>query len=165
MGRIAEPYGLKGWLKLEAFSSDPQALLHASVWWLRDKQNELRPLVRELIKNQGGALVVKLQGINDRSAAELLKQQRIEVPRSEFPAPEPGEYYWADLIGCEVWNADQKLGTVQDLIDNGAHSVLQVKLNAEGQEKTRFELIPFVAAYVGEVNLASKRIEVNWQLD
>ena len=165
VGRISEAYGLKGWLKLEAFSSDPQALLKASAWWLRNKQNELRPVIPELIKNQGGGLVAKLQGIDDRSAAELLKHQQIEVSRSEFPEPASDEYYWADLIGCEVWNGGKKLGMVDDLIDNGAHSVLQVKLSSASEEKPRFELIPFVAAYVGEVNLAGKRIEVNWQLD
>jgi 16S rRNA processing protein RimM len=53
----------------------------------------------------------------------------------------------------------QTLGTVADLIDTGAHSVLRI--TADGAE----HLVPFVAAYIGDVNLAERRITVDWQAD
>jgi 16S rRNA processing protein RimM len=54
----------------------------------------------------------------------------------------------------------ERLGVVADLLDTGAHSVLRVQ-PAVGDER----LIPFVAAYVDDVNLAERRITVDWGLD
>ena len=78
--------------------------------------------------------------------------------------PAEGEYYWGDLVGLDVVNeADEALGTVSGLLSTGAHDVLQVQ---SGEGKGAVErLIPFVAAYVLDVDLAARRIRVSWQKD
>ena len=69
------------------------------------------------------------------------------------------EYYWTDLIGLKVINRQQELiGTVDSLMDTGAHSVLVVA----GE---RQHLIPFVANYVIDVDMQNKCIYVDWGLD
>ncbi len=60
------------------------------------------------------------------------------------------------------------MGEVVDLIDNGAHCVLCVqpaRAAAAAALPARGELIPFVAAYVDQVDLAGRRIVVDWGLD
>ncbi|MGZ5206603.1 MAG: ribosome maturation factor RimM, partial [Caldimonas sp.] len=77
------------------------------------------------------------------------------------------EFYWADLVGASVVNRDGVvLGTVAGLIDTGPHSVLRVapegaEVPADGEER----LIPFVSAYVDAVDIAGRRITVDWGLD
>jgi 16S rRNA processing protein RimM len=100
------------------------------------------------------------QEVPDRDAAEALRGARVFVARSSFPTAAQDEYYWVDLIGCAVFNRDGvALGRVADLTDTGAHSVLHVVQDDDER------LIPFVAAYVDAVDLAARRIDVDWGLD
>ena len=108
-------------------------------------------------------MVASVRDISDRSAAEALRGARIFVPRSSFPTAGSDEFYWVDLIGLQVFNRDGVLlGEVAGLIDNGAHSVLQVAWRSRPAPE---RLIPFVAAYVDQVDLAARRIDVDWGLD
>ena len=81
-----------------------------------------------------------------------------------MPKPAEGEYYWGDLVGLAVENeAGEALGTVKGLVSTGAHDVLQLQ---EGEGEGSVErLIPFVAAYVLDVDLAARRIRVSWEKD
>jgi 16S rRNA processing protein RimM len=102
----------------------------------------------------------KLAGINDRDAAFALKGATVCVNREDFPEPDEDEFYWIDLIGLNVINQqNESLGVVKDLMETGANDVLVVK-----QDDTE-RLIPFVAQYVINVDLASKQIVVDWGLD
>jgi 16S rRNA processing protein RimM len=69
------------------------------------------------------------------------------------------EFYWSDLIGLKAVNREGvELGRVDSLMETGAHDVLVVK-------GTREHLIPFVAAFVGKVDVAGGTIEVDWGED
>ena len=126
------------------------------------------------VRDQGDALVCTAPEIADRDAAEALKGVRVFVSRAAFPAPDDDEFYWIDLIGLSVVNRDDAaLGQVIGLIDTGPHCVLRVKpASAEGEggdapaEPAADErLIPFVEAYVDSVDIASRRIVVDWGVD
>ena len=126
------------------------------------------------VRDQGDALVCTAPEIADRDAAEALKGVRVFVSRATFPAPDPDEFYWIDLIGLSVFNRDNAaLGEVIGLIDTGPHCVLRVKpASAEGEggeapaEPAADErLIPFVEAYVDSVDIPGRRIVVDWGLD
>ena len=93
-----------------------------------------------------------------------MKGARIFIARSSFPAPEEGEYYWVDLIGLPVVNREGvALGHVTDLMATGPQQTLVLGYEENGKQLER--LIPFVDAYVDEVDLAAKRITVDWQPD
>ena len=109
-------------------------------------------------------MVASAQEVPDRNAAEALKGARIFIARSSFPTPDEGEYYWVDLIGLAVVNREGvELGTVTDLMATGPQQVLVIGYEADGKAQER--MIPFVDAYVDEVNLQAKRITVDWQPD
>ncbi len=81
--------------------------------------------------------------------------------RADFPAPASGEVYWVDLLGCAVSNAhDEQLGCVCAIDDHGAHPILVVR-HENGQER----LIPYVPVYILSVDIAQRRIVVDWELD
>ena len=125
------------------------------------------------VRDQGDAIVCTAPEIPDRDAAEAMKGVRVFVSRSTFPQPDADEFYWIDLIGLSVVNRDNAaLGDVIGLIDTGPHCVLRVKPAAsEGQGEAPAEpaaderLIPFVEAYVDSVDIAGRRIVVDWGLD
>lgn len=164
LGRIVAPFGVKGWVRIHAFEVDPRELGELPRWWIAKREDapasEWQQIAPTECRIHGEGLIAAFDGVADRDAAQALKGRYIGAPRDELPAAGEGEYYWADLTGCEVRNlADERLGVVQGLMSTGAHDVLEV---ADGDD-TR--LIPFVEAYVPDVDLATRVIRVDWQKD
>lgn len=178
VARVIEAWGIKGWIKVQPYAADPQALFSTKRWFLqppegRPRPKDAAPLPRLLritqAKEHGEGVVAGAQELPDRNAAEALKGARIFVSRASFPTAAADEYYWVDLIGLQVLNRDGAvLGTVADLLDTGAHSVLRVthpSTDAKGREIEGERLIPFVAAYIDRVDLPGRCIHVDWGLD
>ncbi|MEP6739104.1 MAG: ribosome maturation factor RimM [Caldimonas sp.] len=171
VGRIGDAWGLKGWFKVQSYADPPQALLSARRWHLSPASAPQRPLCTAVpatleiseIRIHGEGLVAVARGIADRDGAEALRGAHIFVGRSSFPAAGADEYYWADLVGLSVVNrSGDELGSIVGLLDTGPHSVLRVQAAEAGADE---RLIPFVAAYVDTVDLASRRVVVDWGLD
>lgn len=159
MGRIAAPYGIKGWVKIQPFTQTLDALLDYPSW-LIGKDGQWREAGVEEASLHGDFIVARLRGCDDRNAAFALRGQEIAVPREALPPTEADEYYWQDLIGLNVINRDGvRLGQVDRLLETGAHDVLVVK------EEANEILIPFVGLYVLKVDLVQGFIEVDWGLD
>ena len=178
VGRIVGAWGLKGWIKVQPFTADPQALYSSRRWFIRPPEESAAkgavkrraaavvawpPLLKIAeAKDHGELVVARAHDIVDRDQAEALRGARVFVARSSFPTAGPDEFYWVDLIGLEVVNrAGERLGTVVGLLDTGPHSVLRVASASEADER----LIPFVAAYVDDVSLEQRKITVDWGLD
>jgi 16S rRNA processing protein RimM len=158
MGRIAAPFGVKGWVKVQTFSEDPGTLMDFESWRVGRGEQQKQHCV-EACQDHGNTLVAKLAGIDDRDAAHALRGQEISVARNALPPPEENEFYWSDLIGLAVVNRDGvELGRVDSLMETGAHALLVIK-------GVREHLIPFVEHFVGKVDVAAGRIEVDWDED
>lgn len=158
MGRIAAPFGVKGWIKIQPFSEDPAALTNYATWCI-GRGADCKPYRIEAVQDHGNTLIAKLQGIDDRDAAYVLRGLEISVARSELPATGENEFYWTDLIGLAAINRQgHELGKVTGLLETGAHDVLVVRGERE-------HLIPFVAAFVGKVDFDAGTIEVDWGED
>ena len=179
VGFILDAWGVKGWVKVQTFAADPQAIFTSRHWFLKAAEpggfkrplSAVAPYPAVLgivqVKVHGDGLVALPQGVADRSGAEALRGARIFVSRASFPAADPDEFYWVDLIGLSVVNREgEALGTVSGLIDTGAHSVLRVVPNGSvPTDEAAQRLIPFVAQYVDAVSLTDRRITVDWGLD
>ncbi len=165
VGYIAGAYGVQGWVRVKPYSSDADALLGVKTWWL-DKP-ELRDIDVMQSKGHSGDVVARLVGVADRNAAENLKGAVVQVSRSRFPALPDNEFYWVDLIGLTVENLDgQTIGTVADMMDNGAHPILRVEpVSVEVNAPVAEMLIPFVDQFVKSVSQSDKKIVVDWGLD
>ena len=161
LGRLADPYGMRGWLRLYAFADDPLAWGNMPAWWVGKEGGPWRQVGLKSLKVHGEGLVVLLDGVPDRTAAEAMKGFLVGAPRSELPQTEEDEFYWADLIGLDVINtADERLGKVTGLIETGANDVLRV-VGDDGSER----LLPFVAAVVLAVEKEAGLIRVEWGSD
>ncbi|XQM36873.1 Ribosome maturation factor RimM [Cupriavidus sp. H19C3] len=191
VGYVGAAYGIRGWIKVQPHADDASALLHARRWWLLQApptgvvtaapaQAGAVSIKIAQSREHSGTVVAQATGVSDRNTAEALKGRRVWIRRADFPAPEENEFYWVDLIGCAVVNEQgEALGEVSGLIDNGAHQILQVvhalpagnsedgskASGAPGTDKTAERLIPFVDAYLRSVDIAGKRIVVDWGLD
>jgi len=164
LGRIVAPFGIKGWVKIHPFGDDPGSWSTMPQWWLAETddapEDAWQPVSLVDCKAHGGGWVAAFAGHADRNAAEALVGRFIAAPRDALPRTAKDEYYWGDLVGLAVSNkAGETLGTVKGLLSTGAHDVLQVR---DGEVE---RLIPFVAAYVQDVDLAARVIRVDWEKD
>lgn len=158
VGRVADAYGVRGWVRVEPYNDPTDSILQACKrWWLPDG----RSLAVEGARQHGTSIVAKPLGVEDRDAALALRGLELRASRADFPAAGAGEFYWVDLIACQVVNREGvDLGLVGSVVDHGAHAILVVRDQAEVER-----LIPFVESYVDTVDLARRRIEVDWQPD
>jgi 16S rRNA processing protein RimM len=166
VGYVSGPFGVTGSIRVTPFSEDADALLNVKTWWL-DKP-VMRSVSVRTAKLHGGDVVVQLVGLVGRDAAEALKGAAVSVPRSQFPQLEEDEYYWSDLIGMDVVNLEgAALGTVTDMMHNGAQSILRIAPvpDPADDKKAPERLIPFVDQFVKTVEVAAKKITVDWGLD
>ena len=154
MGRVAGSYGVRGWVKVAPEAGSQEDLAGAKEWWLGADAYRVGEA-----RVHGSTVVGKLAGIETREQALALKGQAVAVRREALPEPEEGRYYLADLVGLEVVNEQGvALGVVTRTYSNGAHDVIEV-----AGDTTR--LIPWVAAVVRDVDLARKRVQVEWGAD
>ncbi len=161
LGRLADPYGIRGWIRLYPFGDDPLDWAQMPVWWMAREGEPWREVGLKGLKVHGDGLVVALEGVDDRTAAEALKGVLVGAPRNNLPVTDEDEFYWGDLLGLAVVNtAGERLGTVAGLIETGANDVLRVVAD-DGSER----LLPFVAAVVLAVEKEAGLIRVEWGSD
>lgn len=161
LGRLVDPYGIQGWLRLHTFGDDPLAWAEMPVWWICREGEPWRECGLKGLKTHNNGVVVLLDGVPDRTAAEAMKGTLVGAPRDALPLTEEGEYYWGDLIGLEVINsAGDRLGKVVSLIETGANDVLRVVSDDQTER-----LLPFVSAVVLAVEKDSGLIRVEWGSD
>lgn len=167
VGYVLDAWGTQGWIKIAPQSSEPAALLKTRKWWMQSPQGralQQTQVTVRLSRRHSQFLVALLEGTTTRTQAEALKGWTIHARREDFPPPRDGEYYWVDLIGCSTYNREGlELGTVTGLLDSGAQSILQLETIVGGNKRER--LIPFVDAYIIEVDIPARRIIADWQPD
>ncbi|MEQ8857800.1 MAG: ribosome maturation factor RimM [Pseudomonadales bacterium] len=158
VGRIAGPYGVSGALRISSSTQPPENLLDYRPWMI-GRAGTFQEIDLLSIRTHGDGFVATLRGIADREAARRLSGAEIAVPRSALPELDGDrEYYWRDLIGLSVSNADgTALGTVESLLETGAHDVLVI---VAGERRT---LVPFADPFLLEVDPAGGFIRVDWQ--
>jgi 16S rRNA processing protein RimM len=155
LGFVGAPFGVRGWIKLRSHTDPPERLLdhrtlligRGSVW-----QNYRI----EASGRSGGALTVKLAGVEDRDQAQALRGAEVCVPRSELPQRDDKDFYRADLIGCDVVNLEGlDLGIVQHFIETPAQVLMVVR-------GTQEFWIPAVPQHLRRVDLQQRRVVVDW---
>jgi 16S rRNA processing protein RimM len=144
VGVILRAHGIRGELRVRVESDSLSTLERVYIAGREHRVVRVRPDKEDLL--------IQLEGIADRNAAEALRGQTIHAPREDLPPPDPGEHYVADLIGCKVYDsAGRFLGEVTGSFFSGAHETLEVKGEREF-------LLPFIAPIVTQVDVAARRI-------
>ncbi len=156
VGRVAGPHGVKGKVKVAAFSGDPRGMLSASAVRLsRAGAGAPGEMDFEVTSAQplGGCAVFSLKGIDSPGAAAAWTGAVASVRRAELPPTGEDEYYCVDLIGCEVFDpSGVRLGVVSAVEPGPAHDWLSIT-HGRGES-----LLPFVGAFVVSVDVAARRI-------
>ncbi len=156
VGRIVAAQGLRGELRVLPLSDFPERFTRPGRRWLQGKRQPPQTVELRSGRQLPGKelFVVRLAGIEDRSAAEALVGLELQVDGRDRPPLAEGEFHLLDLVGLEArLLADGTLiGRVTDLIHAG-NDLLELEVPAAGEAAARRLLVPFVEAIVPEVHL------------
>jgi 16S rRNA processing protein RimM len=161
LGRISGVFGVKGWLKVHSDTEPRENILNYSPWYLSiGGQWQPRKVLAGRVHGKG--LVAQLDGCEDRDQAAMLVRSEIAIPRAQLPETSPGEVYWHDLQGLQVFTLEAvDLGKVTSLMETGANDVLVVKAE-DGRER----LIPFIrGSVITDIDLQAGTMTVDWDPD
>jgi 16S rRNA processing protein RimM len=156
VGRVGRPHGLDGSFyvtrplaRLLTLGADVQIAggapgEHTSAAIVRRAGTERNPIVR-------------LQGIEDRAAAEALRGAQLSVRSADVPRLAEGEWWAHELEGCGVFDGERRLGTVVRMLELPSCEALEVDPTDGGTTL----LVPMVKDAVRTVDVPSARIEVD----
>ena len=147
VGRITSVFGVKGWLKVFSYTDPAENLLSYRRWSLR-LDGKRREVTVTAGKVHGKALVVHLEGVDDRELARDFCGAEIAISTDLLPELAEGEFYWYQLQGLRVETPGGVcLGSVDYLLETGANDVLVVKPTPDSLDD-RERLIPYLPEQV-----------------
>lgn len=148
VGRIGAAHGIKGEVRVQSFTEDPLALVSYGPLATSKPGLTIRILAARTTTN---VLVARLEGVNDRTAAEKLNGVELFIDRALLPEPDDeDDFYHADLLGLRAQLADGTvLGKVSAVPNFGAGDLLEVRDERSGDTY----LYPFTKAVVPEVKV------------
>lgn len=163
VGKLGSTYGIRGWVRVYSSTEQAESIFSYQPWFLKIN-GEWQEVILESFKQHNHEFIAKLKGVDNREDAQALTNTEIGVDLAVFPALDDEDFYWHDLIGCEVVNLQgYRLGKVSELMETGSNDVLVVKANLNDAFGKQERLIPFLYKnVVKRVDLTTKEIEVDW---
>ena len=150
LGVVAAPHGVRGLVRIKSFTENPMAL--ASYGPLSDETGKKAYRVEALSASRG-AVLARIEGVADRTAAEALRGLRLYVERSALPETGEREWYEADLVGLAAVGRDGRdWGKVVAFHDFGAGAVMEVSGGV---------MLPFTNEAVPEIDVAGGKVVVD----
>ena len=148
------PQGRRGEVAAELHTSFPERFAERTELSGLAKDGSRRELALEEHWFHNGMVILKFAGVESISDAERLAGMELQIPAEQRAPLEAGEAYVSDLVGCEVEDRGNVVGTVADVqFGAGEAPLLVVK---RGEQEV---LVPFAEAFLRNVNLAGRRLE------
>lgn len=155
IGKILNAHGVHGELKVEPLTDDPSRYDLLEEVFLEDRKKCYRSFKVEGVRYHKGFVLVKLAGIDDMDAAKALKNCHLAINKSDRMPLEEGAYYIDDLIGLKVYENDQALGVISEVLQPGANDVYVVKSTIYPEL-----LLPALKDVILNVDLEAGRMDV-----
>lgn len=163
IGSIGAPYGVKGWVKINSFTQNKDSIFDYAPWNASLSQGGNQVLNVDQWRYHAKSLVAKLEGVEDRNAAELIKNAQISIQSSQLPELD-NDFYWKDLIGMQVVTEQgYDMGVVKDMFETGANDVMLVKAKINDAFGQKERMLPFLHdSVVLSVSKDGNIITVDW---
>jgi 16S rRNA processing protein RimM len=154
VGRVAGAFGVRGEVRIAAFTEEPLALARFRAL---KRQDGSPALAITTAREAKGGLICRCEGVETKEQADALRGLRLFIPRDALPEPDEDEFYLADLIGLAVVDpSGAPVGKVKSVQDFGAGDILEI-IPEEGGATW---YLPFTREAVPQVKIAEGKIVV-----
>jgi len=155
VGRITGAHGLKGALRIRPDNPDSDTLEQAARVFLESAGETRAFRLTGLTRLNATTRRITLEGVNDVNAAESLKGAVVMLAAEDVPAAKPGEFYYYEAIGCQVFLTDgSRIGIIEEIFSNGAQDIWVVR---EGEREV---LVPVIEDVVKAMDFAARRVTI-----
>ena len=155
LAEIARPHGVLGELRLKVYNNDSDLLRHRSSVRLCMPDGTERDVKLARVRPVSNALLVKIDGVESRDAAEAMRGAQVCVARADFPPLEEGEFYACDIEGAEAsLVSGEVIGSVKCIQSYPSCTVMVIE-RAEGGPVIE---VPLVDGYVASVDVERSRV-------
>ena len=157
VGKIVNTHSLKGEVKVISSTDFEEERFKKGSKLLITRGNQLiREVVVQSYRNHKNFLLVKFEGIDSVEEAEKLKNLQIKIDSDEVGELEENEFYFHQIIGCEVFDEnDKNLGEIIDILTPGANDIWVIK-GENGKEI----LIPYIEDVVKQIDITNKKVNI-----
>ncbi len=155
IGVITEPHGVHGEVKVYPTTDDAAHLKKVKEYYMNTAEGmELFHL--QGMKLQNDRIILKFKEITDRDMAEKLRKKELFVDRAHAVPLNEDEYYISDLEGLDVYENDEKIGTLAEVLRTGANDVYRIE-RTDGSEV----MLPAIKQCILNVDIKEGRIDVS----
>lgn len=155
VGKIINTHGLRGEVKVSAWTDTPDVLEHLTRVYLDEGDKSLT--IRS-VRYQKNNLLIQFDEISDINEAETYKNKILYAERKDLGELPEGVYYIIDLLGCHVMDDDtgEEIGVLHDIFQTGSNDVYDV-VKTDGKHI----LLPVIDEVVKSVDIEGKQIRVH----
>jgi 16S rRNA processing protein RimM len=155
IGVIAGPFGIKGQVKLKAFTDQPDYLRrHVRTIFVGKKHAPY--MLTKVHEHKPGILLLNLRGIEKREDVDELRGAEVFIREADARPLATDEYYIHQLIGLLAFTVEgEELGKVREVIETGVHEVLVVARPGQGDA-----LVPVVRDFIAELDIPGGRVVI-----
>lgn len=146
VGKIVAPQGIRGEVRVQTFTARPDDFRKLEI--ISDRFAPADFSFVRLLNPTSNVIIARVRGVNDRNAAETLRNTELFISRDALPAAAAGEYYQADLIGFNVVRDGKKIGVVDGFQNFGAGDIIELDNG---------DMVSFIGA---DVDMNEKTIQV-----
>ena len=164
IGKITAHHGIKGWVRIHSYTRPAEQITdYATVFLSKASYFSLRKTSFAGFHRSAKSLIAEIENVRNREDAEPYLGCSISIFKEQLSELSDGEYYWFDIIGSQVINAEAvNFGTVVEMLETGANDVMVVRSD-DGKSAER--LIPWIDEVVRQFDTVGKVIGVDWKED
>ena len=153
LGRIVGAHGVRGIVRVQSHTANPDDF---TAYGVLSDASGTRRFTATVTGHVKGLVLARIEGVDDRNAAEALRGTDLHVPRAVLPPAEGEEYYHVDLLGLSAEAEDGTvLGRVSAVHDHGAGPFVEIQ-PPDGPSI----LVPFTRERVPAIDIEAGRMVV-----
>ena len=153
IGRLQRVHGVDGEIAMRVLTDFPQRIRHGKQVFVGENHQQM---IIESVRPKAELLLLTFKGITTRDAAQELTNLEVFVEARNLPKLPEGKYYHHQILGLQVYEGEELLGYISEIIETGANDVFAVRLMNGGEL-----LIPNIPEVVLAVELEEKRMLVH----
>ena len=155
LGEIVATHGIEGWLKLRPYNPQSPTLFSTQTIFL-EKDGIRSPHRLQAIKPHKSHLLVRLYGVEGINEAKKWIGATVSVPEAQLPPLAPGEYYYYQAVGLEVFDTNgARIGIIERIWSKPGGDLYVVKGDAQEH------LIPVTKEIIERIDLATGKMIIN----